>query len=237
MSLERPIRAAQRGLRRPCGRHFQRGEDASRRLLQPTYSTSTRDAARLPRSERLAAPSARVGVRLTPFPPASARPPTPSFSGEERRTGATLRCGRRSRPLTSLLCLTSDALCRPPVPSARDGQAWTARIASAAHPPRCAASTEQSGPACAVTSPPIQSAFYRQVPLASRLRAPRRTRHRAPGLAAAEPASDASFTLPCFRLEGLDLPRGPELITPVRTDQAPPVDFCNHHGSQARPRG
>lgn len=34
----------------------------------------------------------------------------------------------------------------------------------------------------------------------------------------------------------LDLPRDPGLITPGRAGQTPPVDFCNHHGSQARPR-
>lgn len=41
---------------------------------------------------------------------------------------------------------------------------------------------------------------------------------------------------PGSRRGGLDLPRDPGLITPVRAGQTPPVDFCNHHGSQARPR-
>jgi hypothetical protein len=34
----------------------------------------------------------------------------------------------------------------------------------------------------------------------------------------------------------LDPPRDPGLITLGRAGQTPPVDFCNHHGSQARPR-
>jgi hypothetical protein len=34
----------------------------------------------------------------------------------------------------------------------------------------------------------------------------------------------------------LGLPRDPGLITPGRAGQTPPVDFCNHHGSQARPQ-
>lgn len=42
-------------------------------------------------------------------------------------------------------------------------------------------------------SPPVQGAFHREVPAPSRSRATRRTRHRAPGFAASEPASDASF--------------------------------------------
>jgi hypothetical protein len=42
---ERPIRATQRSLRHPCGHRRQHREDASHRLLQPTYSTSTHRAA------------------------------------------------------------------------------------------------------------------------------------------------------------------------------------------------
>jgi hypothetical protein len=38
---ERPIRATRRGLRHPCGHWRLRWKDASHRLLQPTYSTST----------------------------------------------------------------------------------------------------------------------------------------------------------------------------------------------------
>jgi hypothetical protein len=56
------------------------------------------------------------------------------------------------------------------------------------------------------------------------------------GFAAAEPASDASFTPPGLRRGRLDPPRDPGLITPGRAGQTPPVDFCNHHGSQARPQ-
>jgi hypothetical protein len=42
---ERPIRAIRRGLRHPCGYWRLRWKDASHRLLQPTYSTSTHRAA------------------------------------------------------------------------------------------------------------------------------------------------------------------------------------------------
>lgn len=55
-------------------------------------------------------------------------------------------------------------------------------------------------------------------------RAPREARHRARGFAAAEPASDTWSTV----LRGSSPRR--------RADRAPPVDFCNHHGSPARPR-
>ena len=41
---------------------------------------------------------------------------------------------------------------------------------------------------------------------------------------------------PGSRRGRLDPPRDPGLITLGRAGQTPPVDFCNHHGSQARPR-
>lgn len=92
---------------------------------------------------------------------------------------------------------TSDAPCHHPTSSERVGKGRTARTDSAAHPSRCAASMCREAPACAFAAPPVQSAFHRQVsPYPPRLRVDDpKTRHRAPGLAAAEPASDVSFTL------------------------------------------
>ena len=82
---------------------------------------------------------------------------------------------------------------------------------------------------------PVQSAFPRQVLPAARSRAPRGTRHRAPGANAFEPASGASPSLLSLgrgwarRDIRSSSPRG-------RAGQALPVDFCNHHGSRTQPR-
>jgi len=122
VSPEWPIRATQRGLRRPCGRHRQRGEDASRRLLQPTYSTSTGDTARFLCQRRLAAPSARVEGSVDAVPPASARPPTPSLL-EERSIAPERRCPTAAfSTARRALGPTSDALCRPPASSEQVGR-------------------------------------------------------------------------------------------------------------------
>ena len=71
------------------------GKNDSRRLLQPTYSTSTRATARLPRRRVLRSTSAQVEARLTPCLQLRSRfqrsPREPR--GEERPTGGVLRCG------------------------------------------------------------------------------------------------------------------------------------------------
>lgn len=65
-----PIRAIRRSRHRPFGQRWS-GENDSRRLLQPTYSTSTRATARLPRRRVLRSTFGAGGGPFDAVPPAS----------------------------------------------------------------------------------------------------------------------------------------------------------------------
>lgn len=134
---------------------------------------------------RLATSSAKVEGSVDAVPPASAvrstlfrhgaaKADSARGRGAPDRTGPTLRgrvsASRRARRSTS------DAPCRRLVRPARVSSFQTARTVSTPPPSRDAVFT-------------IQSAFHRQMPLATCLRRCEGARHRSRGVAACEPAS------------------------------------------------
>lgn len=153
VTRERPTRATRRSLRSPCGRRERR----TGRCPSPTSATDPQHEHPLnrwtPRLLRLAAPSARVEIRLTPSssfgrPPDACRP-----AGRQGApvSGPALRRGRPVRPPASLgarpLTLPVTARTAP-------------RKAGPPGQPRAASAPPSSKGAASTT----RSAFHRQVP-------------------------------------------------------------------------
>jgi hypothetical protein len=233
-----PLRATRLRLGRPRGSPCLAREDASRRLLQPTYESSTRG----PFDSRAwwLSPPERASAHCASRAPghlAAIRTSGRGVLDGTPRASAELAfrsIQRRSRPVLTGCLTAAFSTARPAgdrpltLPFALRPRPWHSPAAAGALgslPPSARQSARVSRP---------EASFLDRCPSRPAFAVPFRARHRSRGFATDEPASGAP-SLPVALARGAR-PGAFRLSPEGIHGRAPPVDFCNRDDPRPQPR-